>query len=37
MPWVATAQGATKMDVTLNWLAASRGKVSVRLRMDNPN
>lgn len=37
MPWAAGAQGAAKTDVTLNWLAASKGKVSLRLRMDNPN
>ncbi len=37
MPWVATQQGANKTDVALNWLAASKGKVTLRVRMDNPN
>lgn len=37
MPFAAVAQGAAKQDITLNWLAASKGRVKLRLRMDNPN
>ena len=37
MPYVTVEQGATKQEVRLNWLAASKGKVQVRVRMDNPN
>lgn len=37
MPYVAVEQGATKQAVTLNWLAASKGKVTLRVRMDNAN
>ncbi|WP_028710324.1 glycosyl hydrolase family 28-related protein [Paracoccus pantotrophus] len=37
MPWVQTAQGTTRQQVALNWGAAVRGSVSLRLRMDNPD
>lgn len=37
MPYVVVEQGAAKQDVTLNWLAASKGTVKLRVRMDNPN
>lgn len=37
MPYVAVEQGPQKSDVTLNWLAASKGRVQVKMRMDNPN
>ena len=37
MPYVAVEQGATKQAVTLNWLATSQGRVTLRVRMDNAN
>lgn len=37
MPFVGLEQGPTKRQVTLNWANASKGRVQVRLRMDNPN
>lgn len=36
MPYVQVEQGALKQAVTLNWAAASKGRVQVRIRMDNP-
>lgn len=36
MPYVEVEQGASKQSVTLNWLAASKGKVQVTIRMDTP-
>ncbi|WP_108851348.1 glycosyl hydrolase family 28-related protein [Albidovulum aquaemixtae] len=36
MPYVDVEQGAQKQNVTLNWLAASKGKVRVSVRMDSP-
>ena len=37
MPYVTTEQGASKTLVTLTWPEAAKGKVNVRIRMDNPN
>jgi len=37
MPYLNVEQGASKQQVTLNWASTSKGKVQVRLRMDNPN
>jgi len=37
MPFVNVEQGPAKQQVTLNWASVSKGKVQVRLRMDNPN
>jgi hypothetical protein len=37
MPFVAIEQGIDKRSVTLNWAAASKGRVHVRVRGDNPN
>ena len=36
-PYVEVEQGAAKQNVTLNWLAPSKGKVQVTIRMDSPN
>ncbi|RLL65007.1 glycosyl hydrolase family 28-related protein [Paenirhodobacter hankyongi] len=37
MPYVTVEQGATKQLVTLTWQEAVKGRVHIRLRMDNPN
>ncbi|PPB79527.1 pectate lyase-like protein [Albidovulum inexpectatum] len=37
MPYVEVEQGAGKQQVTLNWLAASKGTVRVAIRMDQPH
>lgn len=37
MPYVLVQQGATKQDVTVNWAAASKGRIHLRVRMDNPD
>lgn len=37
MPYVLVEQGASLQEVALNWLAASKGRVKLRVRMDNPN
>ena len=37
MPYVNVEQGALKQQVTLNWANVSKGRVHVRVRMDNPN
>ncbi|WP_343082281.1 glycosyl hydrolase family 28-related protein [Ostreiculturibacter nitratireducens] len=37
MPYVTVEQGAAKQDVKLNWANSSKGKVKVRVRVDNPN
>jgi hypothetical protein len=29
-------QGAAKQNVTVNWAAASKGRLHLRVRMDNP-
>jgi len=36
MPYVEVEQGAAKNEVRINWLAASKGRVQVKVRMDNP-
>ncbi len=36
MPYALVTQGTTKQDVTVNWAAACKGQVSVKVRMDNP-
>ncbi len=36
MPYVDVEQGAAKNEVRINWLAASKGRIQVRVRMDNP-
>ena len=36
MPYVDVEQGAQKTEIRLNWLAASKGRVQVKVRMDNP-
>ncbi|GAB4388584.1 glycosyl hydrolase family 28-related protein [Albidovulum sp.] len=37
MPYVEVEQGAAKQQVTLNWATPCKGRVSVIVRMDNPN
>lgn len=37
MPYVAVEQGTQKQQVTLNWSVACKGRVQIRVRMDNPN
>jgi hypothetical protein len=37
MPYVNVEQGTAKQNVTLNWPEAAKGRVQVRIRMDNPN
>jgi hypothetical protein len=37
MPFVNVEQGAQRRQVTLNWSQAARGRVNVKIRMDNPN
>lgn len=37
VPYVTVEQGAGKQAVTLTWQEAVKGRVHVRLRMDNPN
>ena len=36
MPYVDVEQGTAKNELRVNWLAASKGRVQVRVRMDNP-
>ncbi len=36
MPYVDVEQGAAKNELRVNWLAASKGRVQVKVRMDNP-
>ncbi|OCX64492.1 hypothetical protein BFP70_10630 [Thioclava sp. SK-1] len=36
MPYVAVEQGSGRQNVTLNWPEAAKGRVHVRVRMDNP-
>ncbi|WP_413872391.1 glycosyl hydrolase family 28-related protein, partial [Albidovulum sp.] len=36
MPHVEVQQGAAKQNVTVNWATASKGRVHLRVRMDNP-
>jgi hypothetical protein len=37
MPFANVEQGALRQQVTLNWSQAARGRVNLRVRMDNPN
>ena len=37
MPYVEVEQGASKQDVTVNWAAAAKGRIQIRVRMDNPD
>ncbi len=37
MPYVEVEQGASKQDVTVNWASASKGRIQIRVRMDNPD
>jgi hypothetical protein len=37
MPYAGVEQGATKQLVTVNWATVSKGRVHVKVRMDNPN
>jgi len=37
MPYVAVEQGAAKQNVTLNFAQPTKGKVQVRIRVDNPH
>lgn len=36
MPYVDVEQGAAKNEVRVNWLAASKGRIQIKIRMDNP-
>jgi hypothetical protein len=36
MPYVDVEQGVAKNELRVNWLAASKGRIQVRVRMDNP-
>lgn len=36
MPYVAVEQGGSKTDITVNWPQTSKGRVQVKVRMDNP-
>jgi len=36
MPYVEVQQGALKQNVTVTWAGASKGRVHLRIRMDNP-
>ena len=36
MPYVEVEQGTVKNELRVNWLAASKGRIQVRVRMDNP-
>lgn len=37
MPYVEVEQGASKQEVTVNWAAAAKGRIQIRVRMDNPD
>lgn len=37
MPWVQTQQGTSRKQIALNWGVATRGTVSMRVRMDMPD
>lgn len=37
MPYVTVQQGAGKQQVALNWATAAKGRVQMRIRVDNPN
>ncbi|MFO1174212.1 MAG: right-handed parallel beta-helix repeat-containing protein [Paracoccaceae bacterium] len=36
LPYVDVEQGTAKNELRVNWLAASKGRLQVRVRMDNP-
>ncbi|AGT09085.1 hypothetical protein [Paracoccus aminophilus] len=37
MPWIQTQVGADRKSIALNWSAAVKGTVSLRVRVDSPN
>lgn len=37
MPWVQSTVGTSKKLVAVNWSAATKGTISIRVRMDNPD
>ena len=37
MPYVEVQQGAAKQQVTVNWAQASKGRIQIKVRMDNPD
>ncbi|MFT4013093.1 MAG: glycosyl hydrolase family 28-related protein [Paracoccus sp. (in: a-proteobacteria)] len=37
MPWLQSSVGAAKKQIAVNWSAATKGSVSLRVRMDNPD
>lgn len=37
MPWVQTQQGATRKELRVNWSVPARGRITLKLRMDNPD
>ncbi|WP_134681330.1 glycosyl hydrolase family 28-related protein [Paracoccus ravus] len=37
MPWLQVQQGAAKKHIAVNWSAAAKGSVALRVRMDNPD
>ena len=36
MPYVDVEQGAAKNELRVNWLAAAKGRIQLKVRMDNP-
>lgn len=36
MPWFQLAQGSSKKQIGINWSAATKGSVALRVRMDSP-
>jgi len=36
MPWFRLAQGSSKKQIGINWSAATKGSVALRVRMDSP-
>ncbi|MCB2135583.1 MAG: right-handed parallel beta-helix repeat-containing protein [Rhodobacteraceae bacterium] len=37
MPFVTVEQGASKQQVTVNWQNSAKGRLQIKVRMDNPN
>lgn len=37
MPYVEVEQGPAKQNVTVNWAAAAKGRIHLKVRMDNPD
>lgn len=37
MPWVRTQQGASRQNLQIEWGQPTKGKVTIRARMDEPN